>query len=100
MPPRQAGRVVPLFLLAALGLVLTLLWFLSPSRLPAQAQSQTVFGPQQFERTTGPPNLFTETFTVPTNVGPPFQLHIDNGLPDGTKRVSSATITLNGVRVE
>ncbi|MFQ5803954.1 MAG: hypothetical protein ACE5JQ_13755 [Candidatus Methylomirabilales bacterium] len=91
--------MVPPFVLAARALVLTLLWFLSPSELPAQAQGQTVFGPVQFERTTGPPDLFTETFILPTNIGPPFQLHIDNGLTDGSKRVSSARLTLNGVEV-
>jgi hypothetical protein len=82
-----------------LALLGTLLLTLSPNQPPAQAATQIVFGPRTYERTTGPPNVFTEPFLLPTNVGPPFTLHIDNGLPDGTHRISSATLTLNGTEV-
>ncbi|MCZ6789325.1 MAG: hypothetical protein O7D33_05215 [Chloroflexi bacterium] len=99
MSARQAGRVVPLFLLTALGLLLALYWALPLFKAPAQAQSQTILFNQQFKRTKGRPNLFIDTFTVPTNIGPPFQLHIDNGLEDRRRRISSATLTLNGVEV-
>ncbi len=91
--------MVPPIVLAARALVLTVLLALPASNLPAQAQGKTVFGPMQFERTAGPPDLFTETFTLPTNIAPPFQLYIDHGLADGGKRVSRARLTLNGVEV-
>ena len=98
-PAWHAGRVVPLFLLVALALLRVLYWGLPLFDPQAQAQTETVFGPKQFTRSAGPADLFTETFSVPSNVGPPFLLHIDNGLPDGTKSVSSASITLNAVEV-
>ncbi|MFQ5846384.1 MAG: DNRLRE domain-containing protein [Candidatus Methylomirabilales bacterium] len=43
---RQAGRVVPLFLLAALGLLLALYWGLPLFKAPAQAQSESLIATQ------------------------------------------------------
>jgi hypothetical protein len=57
------------------------------------------FGPQQYVRTTGPPNSYTTTVQVPAGVGNPFNLHIQNGEANGSNRVSSATITINNVSV-
>ncbi len=56
------------------------------------------FGPQQYVRTTGAPNSYTTTVQVPSSVSSPFILHIQSGEANGTNRVSSATITLNGVQ--
>jgi hypothetical protein len=58
-----------------------------------------IFGPTQFVRTTGPPNQYTVTVTVPASVVSPFNLHIQNGDPSGSNRVSSASIYVNGTQV-
>jgi PKD repeat protein len=58
-----------------------------------------VFGPQTFTRTTGQPNVFTHHFLVPGGVISPFTVKIHNGRPDGTARVSAASIVVNGVEV-
>src|SRR4051794_8691361 len=52
----------------------------------------TVFGPQVLTRTTGAPNVYTFTFTVP-NVALAYTLHID------TDGLASAVVTLNGTDV-
>lgn len=66
--------------------------------LPSQAQT-VLFGPTPYTRTAGPPNQFTETLTLPPGTTPPYNLRIVNGNADGTKRISSATVTLNGTPV-
>lgn len=63
-------------------------------------QAQTVlFGPQTYQRTAGPPNQFTDTFTLPAGTTLPYTLHVVNGNADGTKRISSATVKLNGTQI-
>src|ERR1041385_8043561 len=59
----------------------------------------TIFGPRRFDRTSGTPNQYIEQFSLPSGFVAPFSIHIQNGNPDGTQRVSSATIKLNGVDV-
>ncbi len=69
------------------------------SRTRSGAQSAgtiTVYGPRQFTRQTGPPTTVTEQFSLPANAAAPFTILVENGAPDGSNRVSSATITLNG----
>lgn len=61
----------------------------------SQAQSQTVYGPQTFTRTSGEPQSITRTFSLP-NPGGEYTLIIENGATDGN-RVSSAVVGLNGV---
>lgn len=63
------------------------------------AACPTIFGPRRFDRTTGPSNQYVEQFSLPSGFTSPFTLHIQNGAPDGTQRVSSATVRLNGVDV-
>jgi RHS repeat-associated protein len=58
--------------------------------------SLTVFGPRRFDRTTGAPNQYLEQFALPAEVSAPYTLHIQNGESDGSKRISSATVKLNG----
>ena len=67
---------------------------------PAYATpDQLIFGAKQYTRTTGAPNQFTDTISVPTNVGAPFLLHIVNGQSNGQSRISSVWITVNNVQV-
>ena len=64
---------------------------------PGVAQMTPVFGPTQYTRTTGRPQTFTETFE---NCGTAeCQIVVINGNADGTNRLSSASISLNGVRI-
>jgi RHS repeat-associated protein len=55
-----------------------------------------VFGPQEFLRGNGQPETEIVHFTFDGRGGAPYRLCILNGLADGTKRTSSATIVLNG----
>ena len=57
-----------------------------------------LFGPKEYARTTGTPNEFSERFD---NCEPQsqYQLVVENGKPDGTQRLSSASVLLNGTDV-
>jgi Glucodextranase, domain B/Bacterial Ig-like domain/Bacterial Ig domain len=57
------------------------------------------FGPQEYVRTTGDPNTYVTTVSVPAWVASPFNLHIQSGEADGTYRVSSATVSVNSTEV-
>ena len=66
----------------------------------APAFAQTVlFGSKTYTRTAGPPNSFTDTFTLPAGTTAPYTLHVVNGNANGTNRISSATVKLNGVEI-
>ncbi len=87
------GQVIANSLTLSGGKVIGAVW-------PAQAgNGLTVFGPRRFDRTTGPPNQYVEQFSLPVGVVSPYTLHIQNGEPDGSNRVSSATVKLNGVDI-
>lgn len=75
--------LLPLALLAALGAA-------------APAAAQTLFGPRQFTLTTATPQTFSAL--VSTTAGPA-HLHVVNGAPDGSARLSHASLTLNGLEV-
>ena len=66
---------------------------------PAGATEELLFGPTQYTRTSGPPNQFQATITVPPHLGAPFRLHVQNGSAGADNRISSATLTLNGKEV-
>lgn len=72
---------------------------LGPMTLPASGDEPPTlaFGPKQYNRLAGRPQTFTETFQHCGTA--PCQIVVVNGNPDGTKRVSSASISLNGVQV-
>jgi hypothetical protein len=92
----------PLVGLRPLGVVLSGLFLLISFADRALAQNvpdQVLFGPKQYLRTSGAPDQYTDTFTVPATIGAPFQLHIVNGQANGGNRISSAWITVNGVQV-
>src|SRR6185369_10825718 len=55
-----------------------------------------VFGPRSFDRT-GALTKFSEQFTLPSIAVAPFNVQIVNGAIDGTSRVMTGTVRLNGV---
>src|SRR5215813_6648173 len=55
-----------------------------------------IYGPQRFTRLTGQPVNVVQTFSLPADAIAPFSIQIENGAPEGSNRVSSATIKLNG----
>ena len=59
-----------------------------------------LFGPKRYIRTAGAPNQFDDRFSGPSPSQTPYVLHVVNGEGDAEdRRVSSATITLNGVDI-
>ncbi len=65
-------------LAAAMGLVL----LASPLYADSTSQPRTLFGPERFVRTAGPPSTFQRSFTVPPSVSAPFAMRLINGDPD------------------
>ena len=61
------------------------------------AGAAPTFGPKQYSRVAGAPQTFTDTFAQCG--GGTCQLIVVNGNPDGSARVSSASVSLNGVRL-
>jgi RHS repeat-associated protein len=57
------------------------------------------FGPKKYLRTTGPKNVYTETIAIPATVKSPYTLRVQNGETNGSNRVSSAWVALDGVDV-
>src|ERR1051326_3854988 len=53
-------------------------------------------GPQRFTRLTGQAVNVVQTFSLPAEATAPFNIVVQNGAPEGSNRVSSATIKLNG----
>lgn len=65
--------------------------------LPTQAtETFNVYGPQRFTRLTGQAVNAVQTFSLPADASGPFGIVLENGAPEGSNRVSSATIKLNG----
>jgi sugar lactone lactonase YvrE len=66
----------------------------------ATAAEMTLFGPKQYVRTSGGPNVYSDTFQGALCRG---KLIVRNGNSDGSRRVddavSSATVSLNGVQI-
>ena len=65
----------------------------------AFAAEEVLFGPAQYTRTSGPPNEFMETIPLPATLVTPFRIHVQNGNANGTNRISSAKIWVNGSEV-
>src|SRR6266487_826097 len=89
LSPRRA-RIKAAFMSLALAGALA-------SASTASAGTTTAFGPKRYIRTSGPPQTFTETFSRCGTA--PFQIVLVNGNADGTKRISSAFVYLNGVQI-
>jgi RHS repeat-associated protein len=87
------GQVIANSFTLAGGKVIGAVW-------PAQSGSNmTVFGPRRYDRTNGAPNQYVDQFSLPGGVTSPFSVHIQNGALDGSSRVSSATVKLNGIDI-
>ncbi len=80
------------------AVLIALFQFLSLLCGTAYAGEVTLFGPKQYVRTTGEPNVYTDTFSGIPGEG---LLIAKNGHWDGGKRItdgiSSASIVMNGV---
>jgi hypothetical protein len=61
------------------------------------AETTPVFGPTDYTRVAGTPQTFTETFERCGTSA--CQIVVINGNPDGTQRISSASIFVNGAEV-
>ena len=64
---------------------------------PADPGQTVVFGPKRYTRRAGPPQTFNETFQHCGTA--PSQIVVVNGNADGTNRVNSASIVLNGAQI-
>ncbi len=59
-----------------------LLLLASPLYADSRSQTHTLFGPERFVRTGGPPEIFERTFTVSRSVTSPYTLCLLNGDPE------------------
>jgi len=69
----------------------------SPTSTTLQVPMTIVFGPKQYNRAGGAPQTFTETFQHCGTA--PCQIVVVNGGAEGTGRVSSASISVNGRQI-
>jgi len=67
-----------------------------PSSLSQATETFNIYGPQRFTRLTGQAVNDVRTFSLPADASAPFGILVENGAPEGSNRVSSATIKLNG----
>ena len=67
-----------------------------PSTIPQNTETFNVYGPQRFTRLTGQSVNVVQNFSLPADANAPFNIVVENGAPEGSNRVSSATIKLNG----
>jgi RHS repeat-associated protein len=66
------------------------------ARTAQTAETFIVFGPRRFTREAGAPVNVVAPFTIPAEAVAPFAVQIENGDTDGSNRISSADIKLNG----
>lgn len=64
---------------------------------PVTAKEIRAYGPTEFVRTAGPPNQYQDTVYAPGNPEPGWFLEVWNGDPQGERRISAATLLLNGI---
>ena len=65
----------------------------------APGDTVAVYGPHQFNGTSGNGTTYVERFTVALVPGKQYLLRLDNGAAGGGNRASSAVTTLNGYQV-
>jgi hypothetical protein len=67
-----------------------------PTSLLQNTETFNVYGPQRFTRLTGLAVNIVQNFSLPAEANAPFNILVENGAPEGSNRVSSANIKLNG----
>ena len=78
------------------SVILTICLLLGVSVSTSFGVEVTVLGPNQYLRTTGAPDLYTDTFSAIPGEG---RLIIKNGDEDGEHRISSAVVLINGEKL-
>lgn len=99
----KARLYIPLSMILVITLLLPAgapLTMAAPS-LAEQAQMEILFGPEDFFRGTGKPKVETREVAGDyfEHFMEPFILYVQNGDENGDNRVSSATLTLDGVEI-
>lgn len=74
----------------------SLLCLASATLWAASASGEIVFT-GQFNRTSGKPDVYIDTFNGPASPGPGWVIQILNGDPGGTNRISSGRFLIDGV---
>ncbi len=77
--------------------VISLLLLIATIIFYTEASNVSIFGPKRYDRTTGKPNTYQDNFVLKQGAKAPFTLTVTNGASNGSNRVSSGTVTLNGV---
>ena len=78
--------------------IILVMCFLLAGKYSFANEGKVVFGPQTYVRTTGAPNTFSGSFDVCDPTGT-FTITVNNGNADGSNRISSGTISINGITV-
>src|SRR6266700_2280599 len=73
--------------------------YVTASLLSTPDASFLVFGPERFIRSGSTPVTETRQFSISATAAAPYRMCIVNGNANGTQRISSATILVNGVSV-
>src|SRR6266496_4134155 len=73
--------------------------YVTASLLSTPDASFLVFGPERFIRSGSTPVTETRQFSISATAAAPYRMCIVNGNANGTQRISSATISVNGVSV-
>jgi RHS repeat-associated protein len=73
--------------------------FVTISMLSTADSSFNVYGPNQYAIPSGSTKTYNETFSKATTAAAPYRVYVTNGATDGTKRVTSGSVTLNGTQV-
>ncbi len=79
-------------------IIILVMCFLLAGKYSFANEGKVVFGPQTYIRTTGAPNTFSGSFDVCDPTGT-FTITVNNGDADGSNRISSGTISINGFTV-
>lgn len=80
----------------SIALLSFLSFILTTFIIASSASSINFFGPKKYKRTSGPPNVFTDTFKATTASG---RLVVINGSSDGGNRTTSGVVCLNGKEI-
>ena len=69
-----------------------------PSGVAQSGNALTIYS-RRFDRVAGTATTVSEQFSLPSDSVPPFTILVQNGDSDGSNRVSSATVNLNGTDI-